>query len=358
LERGRAVDMGIDWSPNRDVADNILGAVGRTPLVRLEKIRAKEGVSSEILGKVEFVNPTGSHKDRAYYEMITRAVERGVLRPRMEILEASSGNAGISCAFIGGMLGFKVTIAIPEGMSRERMKTLQAYGARIITTPGGESDIDLSIMKVMEMKEKDPKRYWVPNQFSNPDNISAHYRTTGAEIWEQTHGEIECFVAASGTGATITGAGRYLKERNPRILLYTAEPEEAPTISKGTWGFHSIDGIGDGFIPHNLDLSLLKGVVVVSSREAISMARSLCKEEGLLCGVSSGCNVAAAVKIAMRHPEIKTIVTMINDTGQRYFSTELFGEAREIEIPEREHPLDQHSLTQLEKYRGELEIIE
>jgi len=276
----------------------------------------------------------------------------------MEIIEASTGNAGISCAFVGGILGYKVTIVMPAGMSQERMKIIRAYGGDIILTPGAESDVDLCLEKIVELKKANPSKYWWPDQYSNPNNPGAHHRTTGPEIWQQTEEKVDCFVASQGTGGTLTGVGRFLKEKNPKTVLYAVEPAEAPMLSRREWGSHNIEGIGDGFVPLNLELSYLKGIVTTASEEAIAMAKRLSLEEGIFCGISSGCNVAAGVKIAKHHPERKTIVTMVNDTGQRYLSTELCGEMKEVEIPEREHPLDKHTIRELEKYQAAWEIIE
>lgn len=350
--------MSIGWDKSREVLDNLFQSIGRTPLVRLGKIPGAEGIDADILGKLEYINPTGSLKDRIYYEMIRKAIEAGELKPGMEIIEASTGNAGISCAFVGAILGYKVTIVMPAGMSEERMKIIRAYGADIIFTPGAESDVDLCLEKIVELKKANPGKYWWPDQYSNPNNPNAHYKTTGPEIWGQTKGKVDCFVASQGTGGTLAGVGRFLREKNPSITLYAVEPAEAPMLSKREWGFHKIEGIGDGFVPLNLDLSRLKGVVTTTSEEAINMARRLALEEGIFCGISSGCNLAAAVKIAKHHPELKTIVTMINDTGQRYLSTELCGEIKKVEIPEREHPMDEHTVRELDKYQASWEIIE
>jgi len=350
--------MSIDWNASAKSMNSTLEMIGRTPMVRLKKIPDEEGLKQNIFAKVEFVNPTGSHKDRIYYEMIARAIERGVLKPGMEILEVSTGNAGAACAFVGGLLGYKVTIVMPIGMSRERMSLIRAYGAAIITTPGAESDVDLCVRKVAGLKEANPGRYWEPDQYNNPDNVNAHYKGTGAEIWQQVNGKVDCFVASQGSGGTITGVGRFLREKNPDVLLYAVEPREAPMLSRRLWGSHKIEGIGDGFVPRNLDLSILNGVVATTSEEAIRMAHRLSTREGLFCGISSGCNVAAAVKIAEKHTELSSIVTMVNDSGQRYFSTELCGEKKEVEIPQREHPLDPYTIDQLNKYQKGWEIIE
>ena len=348
----------VSWERSGNVLDGIFASIGRTPLVRLKSLSKKMGVSAEILVKIEFANPTGSLKDRVYHEMITKAVSRGDLKPGMEIIEASTGNAGISCAFVGTALGYRVTVVMPEGMSQERMKMIRAYGGNIITTQGGESDVDLCIKKIQELKEASPGKYWEPGQFVNPDNINAHFTTTGPEIWEQTGGGADCFVASQGTGGTLTGIGRYLRQKNPKMLLYAVEPSEAPILSKGKWGTHEIEGIGDGFVPRNLDLSILTGIVTTSSEESIEMARELWVKEGVFCGISSGCNVAAAIKVAKKHPDLRSIVTMVNDTGTRYFSTRLFGEKKQLKIPEREHPLDQYTLEQLNRYQSRWEIVE
>jgi len=350
--------MTVQWDHAKSTQTNLLGCIGGTPLVELRRICRDEKISAKILGKLEYVNPTGSLKDRIYYEMITQAIERGDLKPGMEILEASTGNAGIACAFVATMLGYPATIVLPSGMSQERMKLIRAYGAKIVNTPGGESDVDLSIKKIEELKRTNPVKYWEPGQFTNPDNVNSHYKTTGPEIWEQTGGDVDCFVASQGTGGTLTGVGKYLREKNRRVLLYAVEPAEAPILSKRRWGAHKIEGIGDGFVPRNLELRQLTGVVTTTSDEAIHMARRLSTTEGIFCGISSGCNVIAAVKIARKHPKLHAIVTMINDTGQRYFSTELCGEPKSVQIPEREHPLDEYSLAELDKYQSSWEIIE
>jgi cysteine synthase A len=348
--------MGVKWDANRKIAGNMFDAIGRTPLVRFHSVAGE--VEPEVLGKIEWFSPTGSLKDRIFYEMITQAIERGDLKPGMEIIETSTGNAGIACSFVGKMLGYKVTIVMPDGMSEERMKIMRAYGAEIIFTPGAESDVDLCIAKTAEIKAADPGKYWEPDQYGNPNNIGAHYKTTGPEIWEQTGGRVDAFVATQGTGGTLTGVGRYLREQNPGVKLFAIEPAEAPMLSRREWGSHKIEGIGDGFVPFNLDLSLLDGIITTTSDEAIEMGRRLALEEGVFCGISSGSNVAAALKLARRHPELERIVTMINDTGQRYFSTELCGEQKEVEIPERDHPMDQYTIDQLDQYQSGWEIIE
>lgn len=346
----------VEWDKNRRYFDNILDVIGRTPMIQFKNVA--EGLKPMILGKLEWFSPSGSLKDRIYHEMVTRATEDGILKPGMEIIETSTGNAGIACSLIGNLKGYKVTIVMPAGMSQERMKMIRSYGAEIITTPGAESDVDLCIEKTSEIKRQNPGKYWGPDQYTNPHNIAAHYKTTGPEIWEQTNGEVDAFVASQGTGGTITGVGRYLREKNPHIRLYAVEPTEAPLLSKRRWGSHKIEGIGDGFVPRNLGLSQLTGVITTTSEESIEMSRRLAVEEGVFCGISSGCNVAACVKLARKHPDLHMIVTMINDTGQRYFSTELCGEEKHVEIPERSHPMDDYTIKQLDLYQSRWEIIE
>jgi cysteine synthase A len=348
--------MTLKWDKYKRVQENIFDLIGLTPLLRMPKVSKKAGV--DILGKIEWYSPTGSLKDRIYYKMIHEAIKRGDLKPGMEILESSTGNAGIACSFVGRMLNYPVTIVMPEGMSVERRKLMAAYGAQIILTPGGESDVDLCLKKVQELKAANPGKYWEPGQFSNPDNTLAHYETTGIEIWEQTKGHVDAFIASQGTGGTITGVGRYLRKKNPKVKLYAIEPTEAPLLAHRRWGSHRIEGIGDGFVPENLDLSILDGIITTTSDEALEMAQWLSREEGLFCGISSGCNVAAALKLAKNHPELKTIVTMINDSGQRYFTTPLCGEAKHLDVPDRDHPMDQRTLTELDKYQHNWEIIE
>ena len=335
----------------------ILDAIGNTPVVRLSKIPAAEKVKAEIFGKMEAFNPTESLKDRIYKEMILGAIKRGDLKPGMEILEASTGNAGIACTFIGARMGYRVTIVMPEGMSDERKKMIRAFGGELILTPGAESDVDLCLDKIEELVKKNKGKYWVPAQFSNPDNPRAHYKTTGPEIWDQLGGKVDAFVASQGTGGVLTGVGKFLREKNPKVRLYAVEPSEAPILSHSKWGTHKIEGIGDGFVPKNLDLSQLDGVVTTTSDESIEMTKRLSKEEGIFCGISSGCNVAAAMKLSRKHPELGVIVTMINDSGGRYLSTEVFGTKKEKHIPRTSKPLDPYTLEQLAKYQKGFDII-
>ena len=347
---------GIAWDANKKTNSNILEAIGKTPLVRLNRVSS--GVEARVLAKLEYYSPSGSVKDRIYHRMIKAAIERGDLRPGMTIIECSSGNAGIACALVGAVMRYPVIIVMPAEMSEERKKILRAYGAEIVETPGGETDIDLSLRKLAEIKASEPGKYWEPSQFTNFDNITAHYMTTGPEIWDQTEGHVDVFVAGAGSGGTLSGGARYLKEKNPDLLVFAVEPKEAAILSRSEWGVHLIEGIGDGFIPQNLDLSLLTGVVAVSSDEAFDMARRLALEEGIFCGPSSGGNVASALKLASYYPGARAIVTMICDTGQRYFSTGLCGETKGIEVPERAHPMDEYTRSMLAEYGGKWVVVE
>jgi cysteine synthase A len=246
---------------------------------------------------------------------------------------------------------------MPEGMSDERKKIVRAYGARLIFTPGGESDVDLALARLAELRSAEPGRYWTPGQFDNPDNVVAHLTTTGPEIWQQIGGELGAFVAAQGSGGALSGIGRFLRQQDPGIKVYAVEPEECALLARQEWGGHGIEGIGDGFVPPNLDLTLLTGVITTTTAESVWMAQRLAREEGIFCGISSGCNVAAAVKLAQRHPELPSIVVLVNDSGQRYFSTALCGEAKPVTVPEREHPNDRRGLEQIGALRNGWEIV-
>jgi len=331
----------MDWGRHKKAAGNVAELIGLTPLIKLRKLTELAGVPElELYGKAEFMNPSGSLKDRILLKIIKDAMEKGELRPGMTLVEGTTGNTGISTAMLGAHLGFHVLILIPEGMSEERMKAIRAFGAKIMTLPGAESDVDLAVKRAKELVSIDPGHYFWVNQFNNEANVQAHYETTGPEIWEQAEGKLDAFVAAVGTGGTITGVGRYLKEQNPSIKIYAVEPAECPVISKQRWGTHRIEGVGDGFIPSIFDLSLLDGVILVSSERAIWMAKRIAYDEGLFLGISSGANVEACLKLHKRHPELKRVATMLNDHGFRYFSTLLFGEIKKVSIPERPHKIE------------------
>ena len=338
------------------IARDIFDAVGNTPLVRLNKVTAR--VKPQILAKLEYFNPTGSLKDRILFRMVEAAEKRGDLKPGMTIIEGTTGNTGIATSMVAAVKGYRCIIVMPEGMSIERRKIDLAYGAELVLTPGAESDVDLVLAKVKEIMDAAPGKCWKVGQFENPDNPQAHYTTTGPEIWDQTDGAVDAIVLSQGTGGTITGVARFLREKKPAVKVYAVEPSECPLLARRTWGMHKIEGIGDGFIPPVLDVSLLTGVVLTTSDESIAMAKRLAREEGIFCGISSGCNVIAALKVARRHSELGTIVTLVNDNGLRYFSTELCGEPVEVESPEREHPMDAATRALLDRYQSKWEIIE
>jgi cysteine synthase A len=352
-------DSGLNqesWGNLRLAVANSLEAVGRTPLVRLNRVQETQGV--ELYGKVEWFSPTGSLKDRAYLWMIAQAEYRGDLRPGMTILECSTGNGGAACAFVAAVKGYPCIIVMPEEMSVERRALIRSYGAQVVLAPGGPSDIDLSIEKLEEIYKSDPTQYWLASEFENPDNVLAHYSTTGPEIWGQMGGRIDAFVASQGTGGTITGVGRFLRERNPDVVLYAVEPAECPLLSQHKRGSHGIEGIGDGVVPRNLDLALLTGLITTTTTESIAMAQRLAREEGIFCGISSGCNVVAALKLCRRHPELRRIVVMVNDSGQRYFSTALCDERpRRPERTRREYVAEARGEAELDRWRQQWEII-
>jgi len=345
----------IPWDAYRTALPSIDRAVGRTPLVKLNRVTT--GVTPAVYLKLEWYGATGSLKDRIYLHMFERAEARGDLRPGMRVLECSTGNAGIACAFVSAVKGYPCTIVMPAGMSDERKKIMRAYGAELIFTPGGESDVDLALARLREIRDAEPAGSWVPGQFENADNVEAHYRTTGPEIFEQCGGRVGAFVAAQGSGGTLSGVGKFLRERSADVRLYAVEPDECALLARREWGPHGIEGIGDGFIPENLDVSLLSGVITTTTEESVEMARRLSREEAIFCGISTGCNVAAALKLARRHPELDAIVTMANDTGQRYFTTALCGEAKHVDVPERDHPMDERTRAQLDRHQPAWEII-
>lgn len=343
----------MEWDAYRLAVPTLLDAIGRTPLVRLARV-VPDGL--QLLVKVEWYGPTGSVKDRIYAHMLAQAEARGDLRPGMTIIECTTGNAGIACSAVAAVKGYDCLIIMPEGMSSERKRMIAAYGADLVLTPGAGTDIDLALARMREIVSSDPERYFFPGEFENPDNPSAQ-TASGEEIWEQTGGALDAVVAAQGTGGWITGVARVLKTRDPAVRAYAVEPAECPLISAERWGTHGIPGIGDGIIPPNLDLALMDGVVTASTDEALEMARRMAREEGILCGPSSGINVVAALKVAAAHPEIRRIVTVVADTGQRYLSGELFGERMAAEEPERTHEIDDRTLGQLRANRDRLEII-
>jgi cysteine synthase len=345
--------MSIAWDAYRTEVPTLLDAIGRTPLVRLQRV-APPGV--EVLAKVEWYGPTGSVKDRIYAAMLEKAEARGDLRPGMTIIECTTGNAGIACAAVAAIKGYRCTIVMPEGMSAERKTMIRAYGADLVLTPGAGTDIDLALERMREIVATDPGRYFFPGEFENPDNPEAQL-ASGEEIWAQSGGRVDAVVGAQGTGGWISGVAHAVKARNPDVLAFAVEPAECPLITDHTWGTHGVPGIGDGIVPPNLDLAAMDGIVTVSTEEALVTARRLANEEGILCGPSSGINVAAVHKVIDRHPELRRVVTVICDTGQRYLSGELYGDRQEVEEPERDHTLDPATVEAIEAHRGRLEFI-
>jgi cysteine synthase A len=345
--------MSIAWDANRLPGATLLDAIGRTPLVRLRRVVPDD---VELLAKVEWYGPTGSVKDRIYAYMLRKAEERGDLQPGMTIVECTTGNAGIACAAVSAIKGYACVIVMPEGMSEERKTMIRGYGAELLLTPGAGTDIDLAMATMRRMVEAEPGRFFVPAEFENPDNPEAQL-VSGEEIWEQAGGKLDAVVGAQGTGGWISGVTRALKAHDPAVRAYAVEPAECPLISEQRWGTHGVPGIGDGIIPLNLDLSLMDGIVTASTSDALDMAARLAREEGLLCGPSSGINVVAALKVAGKHPEFHRIVTVIPDTGQRYLSGELFGERPDVEEPEREHEIDAATLERVAAHRDRLEFL-
>jgi cysteine synthase A len=342
----------MSWDRNAEPMDSLLDAVGNTPLLRLGKVAP----DLELFGKVEWYGPTGSVKDRIYAHMLAKAEADGRLRPGMTIIECTTGNAGIACSAVAAIKGYDCVIVMPDGMSPERKRMIEAYGATLELTPGAGTDIDLAIARMRELVAADPDRYFFPAEFENPANPEAQ-EVSGREIWEQMHGRVDAVVAAQGTGGWITGVTRALKANDAAVLAYAVEPAECPLISEQRWGRHGVPGIGDGIIPRNLDLAAMDGIVTVGTDDALAMARRMAREEGLLCGPSSGMNVVAAQKVAAKHPELRRIVTVIADTGQRYLSGELFGERAEFDEPDRDHTPDVDILEQVAAHRDRLEFI-
>jgi cysteine synthase A len=344
--------VATSWDAYRRELPTLLEAIGSTPLVRLARV-APEGI--DLLAKVEWYGPTGSVKDRIYAHMLARAEQRGELRQGMTIIECTTGNAGIACSAVAAIKGYACTIVMPEGMSEERKRMIAAYGAELVLTPGAGTDVDLALARMREIVAVEPSRYFFPGEFENPDNPEAQL-VSGEEIWEQTSGRVDAVVASQGTGGWITGVARALKAHDPAVRAFAVEPDESPLISEHRWGTHGVPGIGDGLIPLNLDLSVLDGIVTATTEEALATAGRLAREEGMLCGPSSGINVAAAHKVAAAHPDYRRIVTVIADTGQRYLSGELFGERTEAISPERDH-VDTAARDRVDAHRDRLEFI-
>ena len=297
--------------------------IGKTPLLELTHLEEKEKLCAKILAKLEFFNPAGSAKDRVALNMILDAEEKGLLKPGSTIIEPTSGNTGIGLASVAAARGYRTIIVMPDSMSAERQILMGAYGAQLVLTPGREG-MTGAIAKAEALAKEIPGSF-IPDQFSNPANAEAHYRTTGPEIWTDTDGNVDIFVAGVGTGGTITGVGRYLKERNPNVRIVAVEPADSPLLSGGKAGPHGIQGIGANFIPKVLDTAIYDQIIPVTTEESYAAGRLLGVTEGILCGISSGAALHAAAVLA-KQPENagKTIVVLLPDTGDRYLSTPLF----------------------------------
>lgn len=304
------------------IYSDMTGLIGNTPLVALDRLSAACGVNARLLGKLEKSNPAGSSKDRVALSMIRAAEASGQLRPGSTIVEPTSGNTGIGLAAVAAVLGYRVILTMPDSMSLERRKLLAAYGAEIVLTPGVEGMAG-AVKRAEEIAKETPGAI-LAGQFYNPANPDAHFRTTGPELWRDTDGKLEALVAGVGTGGSLCGAGRYLKQQNPKIIVAAAEPASSPLLSAGYAGAHGIQGIGANFIPENYDASVVDDVITVTTDEAYDYARRLCRLEGILCGISSGCAVAAAVKLAGKLRRDANIAIILPDTGERYLSTPLF----------------------------------
>lgn len=299
--------------------------IGRTPLLELARIEKQFALKARLLAKIEYFNPAGSAKDRVAREMLDDAERTGRLKPGGTVIEPTSGNTGIGLAAVAASRDYHAVIVMPDSMSRERQLLMTAYGAELVLTPGAEG-MTGAIRRAEELAAEIPGSI-IPGQFVNPANAAAHYKTTGPEIWEDTDGSVDYFVAGIGTGGTITGTGRYLKEKNPAIRVIGIEPDTSAVLSGGAAGPHKLQGIGAGFVPDVLDTTVYDEIIPVSAEDAFAAGRLIGQREGILVGISSGAALSAAVAVASR-PEAagKTVVVLLPDTGDRYLSTEMFSE--------------------------------
>lgn len=307
------------------VYEKITDLIGATPLLELKNYEKEKALEATILAKLEYFNPAGSVKDRVAWAMIDEAEKKGLLKPNSIIIEPTSGNTGIGLAAVAAARGYKIILTMPETMSVERRNLLKAYGAELVLTDGREG-MKGAIAKAEELAKETPHSF-LPSQFTNMANPTAHRRTTGPEIWQDTEGKVDIFVAGVGTGGTISGVGGYLKSQNPKIKVVAVEPAGSPVLSKGTAGPHKIQGIGAGFVPETLDTKIYDEIITVENEDAFETGRTLARKEGVLVGVSSGAAVFAAAELAKR-PENKgkVIVALLPDTGERYLSTPMFSE--------------------------------
>ncbi|MBQ8426493.1 MAG: cysteine synthase A [Clostridia bacterium] len=305
------------------VYNNISELVGKTPILRLNNLEKKEKLCAKLFAKLEYFNPTGSVKDRAALYMLDDAENKGLIQKGATIIEPTSGNTGIGLAAIGVSRGYKVILTMPDSMSVERRKLLKAYGAEIVLTDGNKG-MQGAVEKAKEIRDKTPNSF-IAGQFDNPANPKAHYQTTAKEIYEDCEGDIDILVAGFGTGGTISGVGKYLKEKNKNIQIIAVEPESSPLVSKGTFGAHKIQGIGANFIPSNLDLTVIDKVLTITNEQAMATARAVAGTEGVLVGISSGAALGVAINLAKLPENLnKVIVAILPDTGERFLSTDLF----------------------------------
>jgi len=306
-----------------NIYKNIDELVGKTPLMEISNIIKEENLQANVFAKLECFNPTGSAKDRPALQMILKAEEDGILKENSVIIEPTSGNTGIGLAAIGASKGYKVIIVMPDTMSQERILLMKAYGAEVVLTDG-KKGMQGSIEEAQRLSEKYENSF-IPSQFDNPQNPEAHYKTTGPEIWSDTEGKVNILVAGIGTGGTLSGTGKYLKEQNADIKVVGVEPLSSPLLTKGVAGAHGIQGIGANFIPENLDREIYDEIIDVSNEDAFKYARKMAQKEGIAVGISSGAALFGAIELAKR-PENKgkNIVVVLTDTGERYLSTELY----------------------------------
>lgn len=305
------------------IVQKITDLIGHTPLLELTHTEQEEQLQATLLGKLEYFNPAGSVKDRIAKAMIDEAEEQGLLHPDSVLIEPTSGNTGIGLASVAAARGYRLIITMPETMSVERRNLMKAYGAELVLTEGAKG-MKGAIEKADELAVQIPNSF-IPSQFTNPANPDVHEKTTGVEIWDDTDGTVDIFVAGVGTGGTVTGVGKYLKSKNPNVKVVAVEPKGSPVLSEGTAGPHKIQGIGAGFVPDTLDTSVYDEVIAVENEDAFEIGRAIARSEGVLVGISSGAAVWAAIQLAKR-PENKgkTIVALLPDTGERYLSTPMF----------------------------------